>query len=415
MEKKCPYCGAPLPEEASFCPHCAKSINRRSQPQKPPLIPVKVLRGILLCGVLAVLAGVLYLSTRPQTVEGMGEVYYTDDDGTYQLVTNVTQDRYTPLPEFETTAGMEDSYRFPSVLYINHMDTGADASGVFLQKVEKAEVTILQPDDIEDPVKCSSPEPLAALEDAALVSLIDFTRGSAGSSQIVWTLSMENGDTIRIRTDLTIILNRILNFSSENADLSDTAAIQRLIDQYADEPKDTNINIELPAITYDETLILPRAVNLTGTEENGQRTTFTAGIQMRDTDKSFWISYMDDIDFVGDGSGVGISAAGRLWTRNCRFSGWKTAILSFGYVWINTTDCTFEDNGIALHYNSTDVTASDSHFTGNLFTGNDTAVLLENVPTNITMDFGGCVFTDNGTDIDNRCSQPVDISQAIFQ
>ena len=81
---------------------------------------------------------------------------------------------------------------------------------------------------------------------------------------------------------------------------------------------------------------------------------------MRDTDKSFWISYMDDIDFVGDGSGVGISAAGRLWTRNCRFSGWKTAILSFGYVWINTTDCTFEDNGIALHYNSTDVTASDS-------------------------------------------------------
>ena len=164
MEKKCPYCGAPLPEEASFCPHCAKSINRRSQPQKPPLIPVKFLRGILLCGVLAVLAGVLYLSTRPQTVEGMGEVYYTDDDGTYQLVTNVTQDRYTPLPEFETTAGMEDSYRFPSVLYINHMDTGADASGVFLQKVEKAEVTILQPDDIEDPVKCSSPEPLAALE-----------------------------------------------------------------------------------------------------------------------------------------------------------------------------------------------------------------------------------------------------------
>ena len=98
MEKKCPYCGAPLPEEASFCPHCVKSINRRSQPQKPLLIPVKVLRGILLCGVLAVLAGVLYLSTRPQTVEGMGEVYYTDDDGTYQLVTNVTQDRYTPLP-----------------------------------------------------------------------------------------------------------------------------------------------------------------------------------------------------------------------------------------------------------------------------------------------------------------------------
>src|SRR5699024_12819223 len=59
-----------------------RSSDLRSQPQKPLLIPVKVLRGILLCGVLAVLAGVLYLSTRPQTVEGMGEVYYTDRKST---------------------------------------------------------------------------------------------------------------------------------------------------------------------------------------------------------------------------------------------------------------------------------------------------------------------------------------------
>ena len=70
-------------------------------------------------------------------------------------------------------------------------------------------------------------------------------------------------------------------------------------------------------------------------------------------------------------------------------------------MWINTTDCTFEDNGIALHYNSTDVTASDSHFTGNQFTGNGTAVLLENVPTDMVISFEGSVFEDNDTDLDN--------------
>ena len=29
MEKKCPFCGELLPEEAAFCPRCAKSVNQR--------------------------------------------------------------------------------------------------------------------------------------------------------------------------------------------------------------------------------------------------------------------------------------------------------------------------------------------------------------------------------------------------
>ena len=31
------------------------------------------------------------------------------------------------------------------------------------------------------------------------------------------------------------------------------------------------------------------------------------------------------------------------------------------------------------------------------------------------MNFQGSRFSQNGTDIDNRCNQPLDISQAIFQ
>ena len=47
--------------------------------------------------------------------------------------------------------------------------------------------------------------------------------------------------------------------------------------------------------------------------------------------------------------------------------------------------------------------------------GNDTAVLLEQVPTDTVLNFGQCVFEHNETDLDNRCSQPVDLSEAEFR
>ena len=54
-------------------------------------------------------------------------------------------------------------------------------------------------------------------------------------------------------------------------------------------------------------------------------------------------------------------------------------------------------------------------FNDNHFLRNNTAVLLENVPTDIAMNLQGSRFTGNGVDIDNRCGQPLDISQAIFE
>ena len=39
--------------------------------------------------------------------------------------------------------------------------------------------------------------------------------------------------------------------------------------------------------------------------------------------------------------------------------------------------------------------------------------LLENVPAaELTLDFGQCLFENNGTDLDNQCQQPVDLSEA---
>ena len=126
-------------------------------------------------------------------------------------------------------------------------------------------------------------------------------------------------------------------------------------------------------------------------------------------------SYFDNIDFIGEGTGVGISCANRLWTTNCRFEGWKTALFSYGDAWVNAMDCQFENNETGLHYNTNEPSPSDYSFTGNHFKGNTTAILLERVGIDLTLDLGGCIFEDNETDIDNRCGQPLDLSGASFQ
>ena len=64
---------------------------------------------------------------------------------------------------------------------------------------------------------------------------------------------------------------------------------------------------------------------------------------------------------------------------------------------------------------SGDVTPVHSMYNDNRFQNNGTAVVLERVPSQLTLDFQGSLFQGNGTDIDNRSGQPLDISQAVFQ
>lgn len=421
MDKKCPYCGRTLPEEASFCPYCAKNLNQRSEPKTPRHLSSKAIRTAALLLLIAAAAVFFCLQNRPKVYDELGEVNYADQDGSYQFLANASSSRYDIMKEFNLEAGDEERYRFPARLYINHKDSGADAGGIFRQKIQSVQIRVEQPDGSERPVTATEPVTDNSIAPgAAYISFIDFSRNSPEHSQIVWELQMNSGDTLRVRMDLNITPVSTHTFSAETEDLSNAAALQALIDRIAaDEaikPGDT-VEILLPAVTYTEPVVLhDRAFNLTGSEENGQRTTFAAGLELRAGGQgSTWINYLTDIDFIGDGTGIGLSAARRAWTTNCRFENWKIAVLAYGSSWVNTRNSVFLNNGIGLRYNSTDGIPADTGFTGNQFTDNGTAVLLENVPTDVLMDFADCVFSGNQTDIDNRCEQPLDISKAVFQ
>lgn len=62
-------------------------------------------------------------------------------------------------------------------------------------------------------------------------------------------------------------------------------------------------------------------------------------------------------------------------------------MLIYGEGWGNLSECRLTNNQIGLHFNSTGQSVSDQDFENNRFEGNATAILLENVPTDVTMDF----------------------------
>lgn len=97
---------------------------------------------------------------RPRIYEGVGEVIYTDADGTYQLVLKSSSGRYEPITQVDQDPEEEMDYRFPLRLYINHKDSGADASGVFLQKAESAPPNLFRTRTITAPGSVPSRRPM---------------------------------------------------------------------------------------------------------------------------------------------------------------------------------------------------------------------------------------------------------------
>ena len=414
LTKTCPHCGARLPEGASFCPRCARRLRAQKTIQPPSHLWGKALRwGLAAAVVIAVVAGVVY-SQLPKTYEGWGEVIYTDRDGTYQLLLGSGEDRFTPVPEYTEQFAREAEGRMPSRLFINHVDSGANAGDVFLQKMESATTEFQDQGDNPSPMICDPPAPADYAKEAALVSRLSLT-GRSGSEELVWTLKMKNGDTIRLRQQVTIIPVERYEYHYQDYPMNTVEELQALVDRVTEEVAlPDEVDLYLPPVTYEGGLTIEgRTINLHGCTDGPQRTVFTDTVRLSAGNGP--ISYFYDIDFVGKGDGVGVSASDRFWGEGCSFTGWKTGVLGYGDVWVNVIACQFRDNEVGFHFNSEGNYASHTKFNDNLFQNNGTAVLLERVPTDTVMNFQGSRFTGNGIDIDNRCDQPIDITQVIIE
>ena len=79
------------------------------------------------------------------------------------------------------------------------------------------------------------------------------------------------------------------------------------------------------------------------------------------------------------------------------------------------TDLSTGRSGFVISESGDTSTVTDQRGGMHQFLRNGTAILIEGEPVDQTMGLPGCRFEGNGTDIDNRSGQPLDISQAAFQ
>jgi hypothetical protein len=172
----------------------------------------------------------------------------------------------------------------------------------------------------------------------------------------------------------------------------------------------TVINLYLPPVTYEGGLsISGRAFNIYGSSDGKNTTAFTGTVRV-ETEAPDLVC-ISGVDFRGNG-GVGLSATASANLSNCSFSGFDTAAASMNGAWLMVSGCTFEDNTVALEFDTNTAHYSNPVYSSDTFTRNGTAILLTNLPGDETLIFPDCVFTSNGTNINNLCGHPTDISEA---
>lgn len=421
-QKACPHCGAPLPTEASFCPYCAKSVTRREALAPPRRMPGRVFFRVLPLIFAAVLAAALWWSGQPRVYDNGGpEVLYSLNGQTYQLSIAYADTPAQPSVDRYTTLPLDFDARYPSLLYTNYADTGENAAGEFLPQVERVTAEIAQDGAAHDTFRVSCTPPAREADyvpGAASITYVDSYLWKAGEyeARLAFTVHMKNGDALRVWQTQRFQSIATYTYTPEDTPLNTTEELQALLDEIGRTVKeDADIEIRLPPVTYAGELTLDTlAVNLYGSVDGaGRRTAFTGPVRLDYPGGK--ISCFEGIDFLGQGGGTGIFAVSRLHLTGCRLSGWDTAVYCDETSWVNACQCTFADNGIGLHMNNALMNVSDDRYMDNLFQNNGTGVLLEQLGVDLPLQFSGTRFSGNGTDIDNRCGQPLDLSEAVFE
>ena len=413
MDKKCRNCGAELPEGASFCPHCAQSQIERTEAKPPRLWRKKALIAALCVLVLAAAALAVFLPHRPKTYEGGASVTYTDKDGTYELlVSTASNDLENKQPEEKRTLfiSVEDTCCLPALLGVYQNGTPADPEA-FLAKVERCTLEAFPNEN--GALDITEPRHDEAFVSSVLAAEVFFT-GASGTNELVWTLTMKNGDTIRLKHTYEILPLVHQAYTEEDAPLDTIEDLRALLDRIGGEvPADTVVDIYLPPVTYTGDLnISSRAVNLYGCSDGSGRTVIEGSLTVSTHDPDNVM--LHDLDFVGDG-GNGLTATASVVIWNCSFTGYDVGAAVKNGGMIGVEACTFRNNKIAFSYDTLSYFSFKGGFPDSTIEDNDIGIQFVNIPGAMPLDFAGTVFSGNGIDIDNPIGYPIDLSNAIFK
>ena len=84
---KCPYCNTEIPDDASFCPHCAHSLKEKKQVEPARPFRRKAMIAALCALIVLAAIGIYTAANRAGTYETNGAwLSYADGDGEYELI-----------------------------------------------------------------------------------------------------------------------------------------------------------------------------------------------------------------------------------------------------------------------------------------------------------------------------------------
>lgn len=413
MSKNCINCGAKLPDEASFCPHCTRNQREKTVLQPPHLWRKKALAAILCTVFIAALILAFALTHRSKSYEGGAYITYTDKDGTYELLTafhpsDITNNR--PVGEKSVSLSTDEASNMTVMLGVYHNGEIADPDE-FFAKVESC--TLEASPNENEALILSEPTYNTNFLPAARESDITYT-GASGTNELCWTLRMKNGDVIRLKQTFEVIPLIHQVYTPEDTKLDTIEDLNMLLEHINKEvPEDTIVDIYLPPVTYTGSLtILTRAVNLYGNTEGSGRTVFAGSLSVNTHYPSNVMLF--DLDFKGNG-GTGLSATASVYMGGCSFYGWDIGAVALDGGMIGVENCLFRDNGIGFKYDSSVYSSFNSAFPGCTIADNDIGIQFARLQGTITIDFLNSVFSGNRIDIDNQAGYPIDTSNAVFQ
>lgn len=446
--KQCPRCGAELPEAASFCPHCMADLADRRQVTPPDPSRRRWWLAVVLAGVL--LYGLLPRSEEPEAPDSAAEhsmesaaesaveepdpsaealpgearVYdngaaalnYAYNGKTYSLLAHFGYSPDGPCrePEPEFSVALEQDGTSDTMTMVTVVDhSGANAAEEFRACVEEVRLEAVNPENGPEALVVKEWGADGNYQNAAYVGKLRMNSADCDPG-VAWVLTMKNGDTLVLRQTIHLSLLQKTIFDQTNADLSDIDGLKALLEKIEMElPADMVVDIYLPPVRYEGGLTIENhAVNLYGSNEGDAMTTFTGTVTVGTRQPVLPEFY--GLRFEGSG-GTGLWATSPVHLHDCSFTGWDTAAYMGDGSFILPMNCTFAGNGIGLHMDSVNSTASSSALPDNTFTGNGTALRIDGIPMAEPLGFINCLFRQNTVDIDNPSGHEIDPSGAVFE
>lgn len=339
------------------------------------------------------------------------QTYYTAGDGReYHVFTAMTPNPYDPTTPVGYCCRLipdGSGNDFPATVMVQDATTQEDCPEDFAPLLDSWDVTVSAPEGVGR-VSLWEAE-LETADTPALLYRRLWGDNTCTHNEIVWTLRMKNGDVLILTQTIELLPQEVRTYSTADKPLDTAEQLQALLDDIAGAcDADTSVTVYLPEVTYDAPITVGCAVELVGSG-----TTFTAPITvapLKNTDLTRAFVRFRQINFTGDGSGTGITAAAPTYLEESRVTGWAVGGEAVTGGWLYLRGSHVADCGVGIRYNSA-YSSSYTYFADKMtFVQNGTALELLCMPPRAYAVLEDCRFRGNDVDVANPGGYRIEVN-----